>query len=54
MGTYSFWDYYETFGGTPEPGDTYPDDQDALRDAWREEHDQDDEAIQADETEEHG
>ncbi len=37
MGTYSFWDYYETFGGLPEPGETYPDDPDALRDMMEEE-----------------
>lgn len=33
MGTYSYSDYLDTFGGPPEPGETYPDDPDALRDA---------------------
>jgi hypothetical protein len=32
MGTLSFWEHYETFGGMPEPGETYPDDPDAARD----------------------
>lgn len=32
MGTYSFGEYLDTFGGMPEPGETYPDDPDALRD----------------------
>lgn len=33
MGTYSTWEFYETFGGWPEPGETFPDDPDAARDA---------------------
>ncbi len=37
MGTYSFGEYLDTFGGMPEPGETYPDDPDALRDALEEE-----------------
>lgn len=33
MGTYSFTEWLDTFGGLPEPGDSvYPDDPDALRD----------------------
>jgi hypothetical protein len=37
MGTYSYLEYLETFGGPPEPGETYPDDPDALRDMLEEE-----------------
>lgn len=37
MGTYSYGEYLDTFGGPPEPGETYPDDPDALRDRLREE-----------------
>lgn len=36
MGTYGTWEFYETFGGWPEAGETYPDDPDAARDAARE------------------
>lgn len=32
MGTYTYGEYLETFGGTPDPGETYPDDPDAARD----------------------
>lgn len=36
MGTYSYSEYLETFGGPPEPGETYPDDPDAARNALEE------------------
>lgn len=37
MGTYSYDEFLSTFGGPPEPGETYPSDPDALIDAMREE-----------------
>ncbi len=37
MGTYSFGEYLDTFGGMPEPGETYPDDPDTAREALEEE-----------------
>lgn len=36
MGTYSTQEFIDTFGGLPEPGETYPDDLDAVRDEVRE------------------
>lgn len=36
MGTYSTQEYLDTFGGMPEPGETYQDDPDAARDAMEE------------------
>lgn len=33
MGTYSSDEYLDTFGGLPEPGETYPADPDTVRDA---------------------
>lgn len=36
MGTYSTSEYMDIFGGLPEPGETYPDDPDAVRDAVEE------------------
>jgi hypothetical protein len=39
MGTYSFGEFLEQFGGMPEPGETHPDPEaiDALRKREREE-----------------
>lgn len=37
MGTYSYDEFVDLFGGPPEPGETYPSDPDALIDAMREE-----------------
>lgn len=36
MGTYSWQEHVDLFGGLPEPGETYPDDPDALRDQAKE------------------
>lgn len=38
MGTYGYGEFLETFGGEPEPGETFPDDPDAVREAMRCEH----------------
>lgn len=37
MGTYSTQEYLDMFGGLPEPGETYPDDPDAVCDELEEE-----------------
>lgn len=36
MGTYDAGEWLETFGGLPEPGEAYPADPDAVRDAYEE------------------
>ena len=32
MGTYSYGEHLDMYGGPPEPGECYPDDPDAVRD----------------------